>query len=523
MKRIAICLGIFVFLFCQVAAVNAADVVINGVPHVYQLGVSCKPNNYLCQYASASMLAGFAWGTDYATYDVMQRMALAAKGNRCPTTLSSMDDALVGLRAVNSQSDSEVEEVSYDQMKNYLKQGIPVGVSVKYVELGNYRCITSWAGGHSIVVIGYSETNQTWTYRDPLCSSGTKTVPSSIFRKAIAASSGSDDKFNMLVVLPMSVKLTVYDFAKMPAPIYADPLSSIWHPNFSAAYGIRNDGTQAVTIKKLALAIHDSGNNFKFDMANSSTGQPRYYENLTLYHGDTHIFAQSVAYFQTAGNYKVVAKAQMTDGTWKELASQDFTVLPAQSVKPTVSVLSINNGAGSTNSRTVTLNHTAAGSPLHYMASESSGFPGASWQTYSSAPSFTLSAGNTTKTVWFKVKNNAGESSAVSDTIMLSEADTTLPTGKISGISSSYKAGATVSYTVSGSDNKNLSVLHFTVTDRYNTKKHDKVWSVSGTSATKSASFSTSGWTAGTYYYALWVKDAAGNAKDYTGSFTIYR
>jgi hypothetical protein len=46
-------------------------------------------------------------------------------------------------------------------------------------------------------------------------------------------------------------------------------------------------------------------------------------------------------------------------------------------------------------------------------------FVGASWQAYSTAPSFVLSAESGTKTVYFRLKNGFGESSVVSDTIFL--------------------------------------------------------------------------------------------------------
>ena len=60
------------------------------------------------------------------------------------------------------------------------------------------------------------------------------------------------------------------------------------------------------------------------------------------------------------------------------------------------------------------------------MASESSSFSNASWQTYSTSPSFTLSSGNGTKTVYFKVRNSANtESTTVSDSITLNESTTT--------------------------------------------------------------------------------------------------
>jgi hypothetical protein len=120
------------------------------------------------------------------------------------------------------------------------------------------------------------------------------------------------------------------------------------------------------------------------------------------------------------------------------------------------------------------------------------------------------------------VKDDAQNARQYSGSFSLSEPkDTTNPTGRISGISSSYTAGNTVSYTVKGWDNKKLYRLSFGVTDRNDNTKHTKSWNVSGTSVEKSYSFSTSGWSAGTYYYALWVKDDAQNAREYSGSFTL--
>jgi uncharacterized protein YcfL len=96
------------------------------------------------------------------------------------------------------------------------------------------------------------------------------------------------------------------------------------------------------------------------------------------------------------------------------------TTITVQQPSPSVSSFSINSGASTTTSQTVTLNNVCLNSPTQYMASESSSFSGATWQTYSTAPTFTLSSGNGVKTVYFKVKNGYGESSVVSGTITLS-------------------------------------------------------------------------------------------------------
>jgi len=125
-----------------------------------------------------------------------------------------------------------------------------------------------------------------------------------------------------------TTRLTVYDFWKKADPIYATSSSDIWHPNFDAQYKIRNDGSESITIQRLALAVHYSDNRFCLDMSNPSMGEARYYDDLVLYPGQSQNFDFSVAYFRTSGNYKVVAKAQTADGVWNELASMDFVVQP---------------------------------------------------------------------------------------------------------------------------------------------------------------------------------------------------
>ena len=102
-----------------------------------------------------------------------------------------------------------------------------------------------------------------------------------------------------------------------------------------------------------------------------------------------------------------------------ESAPASDTIVLAE--PPVVAVFAINNGAESTTNRAVTLDNTCTNGPTDYMASESPDFSGAAWQAYSSAPSFTLSAGNGVKTVYFKVKNAGGESAPVSDAIVLAE------------------------------------------------------------------------------------------------------
>jgi Zn-dependent metalloprotease len=87
----------------------------------------------------------------------------------------------------------------------------------------------------------------------------------------------------------------------------------------------------------------------------------------------------------------------------------------------------INNGASSTDSRLVTLNHGVTGSPTHCKASESPAFTGISWRSYVSVPQLILSPGDGTKTVYFKARKADGEVTPVmSDSIVYTEATTPL-------------------------------------------------------------------------------------------------
>jgi hypothetical protein len=85
-----------------------------------------------------------------------------------------------------------------------------------------------------------------------------------------------------------------------------------------------------------------------------------------------------------------------------------------------VTSFKINGGAASTTNPVVKLKNVATNLPTQYMASEDAGFVGATWQTYSTAPSFTLLGGPGERKVYFKAQNSFGVSAVVSDTIVLS-------------------------------------------------------------------------------------------------------
>lgn len=84
-----------------------------------------------------------------------------------------------------------------------------------------------------------------------------------------------------------------------------------------------------------------------------------------------------------------------------------------------VTRFNINNNAASTTSPFVSIFQTAPGA-TYYQLSENSSFTGASWQSYVANPKFTLSTGNGSKQLFFRVKNADGRiSTTVSDSINL--------------------------------------------------------------------------------------------------------
>lgn len=119
--------------------------------------------------------------------------------------------------------------------------------------------------------------------------------------------------------------------------------------------------------------------------------------------------------------------SDVNDAYWN--ASTDGALLMANALTwvdrielnepPIVWRFAINNGNAQTASQTVTLDSICSFSPTHYMASESLNFTEVLWQPYSTSPSFILSSGDGTKTVYFKAKNSLGESTVIHDTIFV--------------------------------------------------------------------------------------------------------
>lgn len=127
--------------------------------------------------------------------------------------------------------------------------------------------------------------------------------------------------------------------------------------------------------------------------------------------------------------------------------------LTLDTLAPSITAFSINSGAAVTTSRNVTLSITAPEAAsmkiwgIDGVASEAA----ASWETFASTKSVTLTSGDGTKTVYIKVRDSVyNESAASNDTITLS---TAIPTITITGPDVSV---------ISEQSGKNISTFSFT-------------------------------------------------------------
>lgn len=123
-------------------------------------------------------------------------------------------------------------------------------------------------------------------------------------------------------------------------------------------------------------------------------------------------------YHWRASSTNVIGTSSYTVYGENAESARDFGI---DTTAPVASSISIEAGASTvqTDAVTITLSATDATSGVsEMMLSESSSFTGASWESYNTSKSFTLSGGGGLKTVYVKFRDAAGnESSTLSDTI----------------------------------------------------------------------------------------------------------
>ena len=119
---------------------------------------------------------------------------------------------------------------------------------------------------------------------------------------------------------------------------------------------------------------------------------------------------------------------------------------------PTLTALSINSGAATTNALGVTLTTTFTGTATAYMISENADFSGASWQDYVTNMPFTLSDVLGAHTLYVKLKNDYGESSVMNASITYAVEQLVLSSASInSGSADTSSRNVNVTYVSTGS------------------------------------------------------------------------
>jgi len=170
-------------------------------------------------------------------------------------------------------------------------------------------------------------------------------------------------------------------------------------------------------------------------------------------------YATSKSWTLTAsdGLKTVYAKYKDNAGNWS-VSISDMIILDTT---PPTGTISINRGAGYTNSTSVTLTLSASdNNGVSKMKFSNDGVSFSSEEDYATSKSWTLTAGEGTKTVYVRYKDNAGHwGVSISDTIIL---ETTAPTGAISiNNGAVYTDSTSVTLTLSAIDSSGVSKMQF--------------------------------------------------------------
>jgi peptidoglycan/xylan/chitin deacetylase (PgdA/CDA1 family) len=270
---------------------------------------------------------------------------------------------------------------------------INVSPSESYILKTYFNCQTFNSGSVTVYIVEYdSDENE--------INKITKTSVNATFvgyKNALYAPSVNAAKVRVLIESAASSDLTCY----VDNVVLAID-TSLAVDSFSI-----NNGADTTTVQDVTLN-------------NTCTGGPTHYmasESSDFSGASWQAYSTAPSFTLSSGYGTKTVYFKVKNAGGESNVMSDTIEYQMETVPPTVDSFSINNGAAATTSQDVTLNNACTGDPTHYMASESSDFSGASWQDYSAAPNFTLSSGYGTKTVYFKVKNAAGESGVVSDTI----------------------------------------------------------------------------------------------------------
>ena len=306
----------------------------------------------------------------------------------------------------------------------YLASTVPsVGLDQGGVALGDGGAYLVYGGGRNNGEFHVVDV------RNPLAMAYAATVPIGPHGAALSTMMGPYLDVDRIYFPAGALGIQVYTFPGLSSPIVAPPPDA--PPsivNFAINAGAASTTSRTVTLNNLV-----------------NGGAPVEYragESSDLSAAPWLPYATAPTFSLTGPNGTKTVYFQVRNVAAIESGVASDTITLNEPV-PAITAFLINNGANSTATRTVTLNNTASNNPTEYRTSESSTFVGAVWVPYASAPSFELSVGNATKRVYLQTRNSAGVSTAISDTIVLSE-----PSPAITRFAINNAAASTTSRTV---------------------------------------------------------------------------
>jgi hypothetical protein len=213
-----------------------------------------------------------------------------------------------------------------------------------------------------------------------------------------------------------------------------------------------NDGAVYTNSTSVTLALSASDSSGVSKMQFSSNGVDWNSE-------EDYAISKSWTLTASDGLKSVYVRYKDNAGNWSGLTSISDTII--LDTTPPTGTISINSGAGYTNSTSVTLTLSASdNNGISKMQFSNDGVSWSSEEDYATSKSWTLTAGGGTKTVYVQYKDNAGHwSVSISDTIIL---ETTPPTGTILiNNGAEYTDSTSVTLTLSASDSSGVSKMKF--------------------------------------------------------------
>ncbi len=171
-----------------------------------------------------------------------------------------------------------------------------------------------------------------------------------------------------------------------------------------------NDGETETTDKDVTLRFFVIG-----------ATQMMYSENADFSGASYELFVPLIAksYTLSDGDGTKTIYVKYKDPAGNETTETISASILLDTTPPTNGSISINNGASFTYNKDVTLTLNAVGA-VEMIISDQSDFSGASYETYATSKTFTLSSGDGTKIVYVKYKDELGnETDAISDRIVL--------------------------------------------------------------------------------------------------------